>query len=416
MGETVGPLTVEYRSPSVRRVAWLAWIGMAIVIGLILYFDDLNGRERSVVPNYRAAVVNWIAGKPLYNMGGSGFVYAPQCALVFVPWAMLPKPYGEIVWSWTILAVLAVGVFRLTRMVSHDDRWFLINTVVTAAISAGCARNGQATLIITGLMLLATVELKAEHWWRATVLLTLAFAFKPVAFVMILLVAVIYRPMLWRLAVATVFVAIAPFLVARPEYAMTQCVAFYENSRIAFKDGETGYWAHIYGMLKVFGLDLPSPVQQTGRVVFAVGTLAACWLAARKLPQDRGLFFLFANGREHLCDGGPDLRHSARRITAATPQHRPDDQLHASSIGDHAELRSRQTDHAPTPRDLAGTVCLRHRVRLSSLAIGKRDANRRQRNDDPGELEQAYSISFQITAIASLGAVADDRVRSLVAF
>lgn len=294
MGETVGPLTVEYRSPSVRRVAWLAWIGMAIVIGLILYFDDLNGRERSVVPNYRAAVVNWIAGKPLYNMGGSGFVYAPQCALVFVPWAMLPKPYGEIVWSWTILAVLAVGVFRLTRMVSHDDRWFLINTVVTAAISAGCARNGQATLIITGLMLLATVELKAEHWWRATVLLTLAFAFKPVAFVMILLVAVIYRPMLWRLAVATVFVAIAPFLVARPEYAMTQCVAFYENSRIAFKDGETGYWAHIYGMLKVFGLDLPSPVQQTGRVVFAVGTLAACWLAARKLPQDRGLFFLFA--------------------------------------------------------------------------------------------------------------------------
>jgi alpha-1,2-mannosyltransferase len=294
MGETVVRQAVEYKSPAVRRVAWAAWIGMAIVIGLILYFDDLNGRERSVVPNYRAAVVNWIAGNPLYNMGGSGFVYAPQCALVFVPWAMLPKPYGEIVWSWTILAVLAVGVFRLTRMVSHDDRWFLISTVVTAAISAGCARNGQATLIITGLMLLATVELKAEHWWRATVLLALAFAFKPVSFVMILLVAVIYRPMMWRLAVATLFVGIAPFLVARPEYALTQCVAFYENSHIAFKDGETGYWAHIYGMLKVFGLDLPSPIQQTGRVVFAVGTLAACWLAARKLPQDRGLFFLFA--------------------------------------------------------------------------------------------------------------------------
>lgn len=294
MGESVGQLTVEYESPAVRRVAWLAWIGMAVVIGLILYFDDLNGRERSVVPNYRAAVVNWIAGQPLYNMGGSGFVYAPQCALVFAPWAMLPKPYGEIVWSWTILAVLAVGVFRMTRMVSHDDRWFLINTVVTAAISAGCARNGQATLIITGLMLLATVELKAEHWWRATVLLAFAFAFKPVAFVMILLVAAIYRPMLWRLALATVFVAIAPFLVASPGYAMTQCLAFYENSRIAFKDGETGYWAHIYGMLKVFGLDLPSPVQQTGRVLFAVGTLVACWLAARKLPQDRGLFFLFA--------------------------------------------------------------------------------------------------------------------------
>lgn len=296
MGESISlpAPAVEFQSPAVRRVAWLAWIGMAISIGLILYFDDLHGRERSVVPNYRAAVVNWIAGKPLYNMGGSGFVYAPQCALVFVPWALLPKPYGEIVWSCTILAVLAAGVYHLTRMVSKDDRWFLINTVVTAAIAAGCARNGQATLIITGLMMLATVDLGAERWWRATILLALAFAFKPVAFVMILLVAAVYRPMLWRLSVATVLVAIAPFLLARPEYAMTQCLAFYENSRIAFRDGETVYWAHIYGMLKVFGLDLSSPAQQTGRVIFAVGTLWACWAAARKLPQDRGLFFLFA--------------------------------------------------------------------------------------------------------------------------
>lgn len=294
MGEGAALSGVEFQSPIIRRVAWSAWIGMAIVIGMILYADDQNGTERSVVPNYRAAVERWIAGQPLYNMGGSGFVYAPQCALVFVPWAMLPKPYGEIVWSCTILAVLALGVYRLTRLVSTDDRWFLINTVVTAAISAGCARNGQATLIITGLMALATVEISKENWWRATILLAFAFAFKPVAFVMIMLVAAIYRPMLWRLAIATVFVAIAPFLVATPQYVITQCLSFYENSRIAFRDGETGYWAHIYGMLKVFGLDFSSPVQQAGRVIFAIATLFSCLLATKKLPREQGLFFLFA--------------------------------------------------------------------------------------------------------------------------
>lgn len=71
-------------------------------------FDDLHGRERSVVPNYRAAVVNWIAGKSLYNMGGSASSTLPHCAvLVLGRWPQ--AVYGEIVWSCTILAVLAAG-------------------------------------------------------------------------------------------------------------------------------------------------------------------------------------------------------------------------------------------------------------------------------------------------------------------
>ncbi|MBS0204937.1 MAG: DUF2029 domain-containing protein [Planctomycetes bacterium] len=278
-------------SPRIRQLAWLVWIALAIAMSLAVL---PNPRKNSVTPEYRKAVHNWIAGEPLYNMGGSGFIYMPQAALVFAPWGLLPEHLGEVLWRWTILGLLAAGVFRLTRLASGDDRWFLINSVASAAMAAGCARNGQSTLIITGLMILAAADVGEEHWWRAAILLALAFAFKPVAVVLLLLVAAIHRPMLWRLAICLSVVAVAPYLTQRPDYVTAQLTACFENSRIAFSKGETGYWAQLFGMLKVFGLDLPSPVQQAGRMIAAVATLAACWFSARRLPAARDAFYLYS--------------------------------------------------------------------------------------------------------------------------
>ncbi len=295
---------VLYRPNSNQRThhpwlwsAWLVWIALAAVMSLLVLFA---AEERSVTSNYRDAVIHWFAGEPLYNMKGSGFIYLPQAALAFAPWGLLPKPVGEVVWRITILGVLAVGVARLTRLASRDDRWFLITTVASAAAAAGCARNGQSTLIMAGLMIMAAVDLGEKRWWRATILLALSFAFKPVAIVLILLAAAIYPPMFWRLTIGMAVVALAPFLTQHPAYVVSQFVACYENSKVAFVDGETGHWAQLFGMLKVAGLDLPSPVQQTGRLTAAVATLWACWLAVRKLPEPRGTFYLYALSTSYL--------------------------------------------------------------------------------------------------------------------
>jgi Glycosyltransferase family 87 len=273
-----------------RQTAWIVWLVVTIVISIIIHI----GKERSVTVSYRSAVEHWFAGEPLYNMGGSGFIYLPQAALVFAPWGLLPKPLGETLWRWTIIGVLAVGVSRLTRLVSRDERWFLIGTVCTAALSAGCARNGQSTLIITGLMILAVADISDQKWTRSAIWLALSFAFKPVAIVLILLVAALYRPMLWRLALGMAIVGVAPFLTQRPDYVISQFVACYQNTGVAFSDGETGYWAQLFGMLKVFGLDLPSPVQQSARIVAALATLGVCWKASRRLTPARSAYYLYS--------------------------------------------------------------------------------------------------------------------------
>lgn len=284
------------QSLRIRQHAWGVWIALTVVLCVIV----LTSKERSVTPSYRKAAQNWFAGQPIYNMAGSDFIYMPQAALVFAPWGMLPKPLGEVLWRVTILAVLAAGVFRFTRLASADDRWFVVTSWASAATAVGCARNGQSTLMITGLMLLAVVDLHDRRWWRATLLLTLAFAFKPVALVLLLLVAAIYPQMLWRLAIGMVVFAIFPFLTQRPDYVVSQLQACYENSRVAFDVGVTGHWAQLFGMLKVAHLDVPAPVQQIIRVIFAGLTLIACWIAVRRLSPVRSAFYLYALATSYL--------------------------------------------------------------------------------------------------------------------
>jgi hypothetical protein len=283
-------------STQFRRAAWGVWIALTLVV----CYAAVAGKERSVTPSYRGAVENWFAGEPIYNMAGSNFIYFPQAALVFAPWGLLPIPVGEILWRATILGVLAAGVYRFTRLASVDDRWFLINTFASAGTAAGCARNGQSTLIVTGLMLLAIVDLHDRRWWRATLLLSLAFAFKPIAIVLILLVAAIYLQMLWRLTIGLLLVAVLPFLTQTPDYVISQYQACYENSHTAFQVGITGHWAQLFGMLKVVGLEVPSPVQQVIRIVVAGATLVICWGAVRRLSPARGLFFLYAFATSYL--------------------------------------------------------------------------------------------------------------------
>lgn len=291
----------SFKSPRILWTAWLIWIALTVAMSWIVVSDILlNKPERSVTKSYRAAAENWIAGKPLYNMGGSDFIYMPQAALAFAPWGLLPKPVGEVLWRGAIMAVLAAGVFRFTRMLCTDDRWFLINTIASATTAAGCVRNGQSTLMIAGLMLLATVDIAQKRWTRATVMLCLAFAFKPVAIVLVLLAAAIYPQMLWRIAIGMAVVGVAPFLTQRPDYVISQFVAFRVNSEVAFSKGETGHWSQLFGMLKVAGMDLPSSVQQAIRLTFAVATLAVCWLASRRLSPVRDAFYLYALSTSYL--------------------------------------------------------------------------------------------------------------------
>lgn len=277
-----------------RRAGWLCWLSLAVAITITVEMSILTGQERSVTPAYRSAVMNWFSSQPLYNMRGHGFLYLPQAALVFAPWAILPHTACELVWRWSIIGVLAASVVQLTRMLKGDGRWFFAISASSAVLAWGCARNGQSTTMITGLMILAAVDLSESRWWRAAILLSVAFAFKPLALVMILLAAVIYPQMSWRLAIGVCFVAVAPFLTQRPDYVIAQYQGFVQNLKVTFDIGDSENWAQLFSMLQVAGLPIPAPVRTILRAVAAVATLAICWKGSRHLSPQRTAFYLFS--------------------------------------------------------------------------------------------------------------------------
>ena len=277
-----------------RQSSWWSWLALTAVVTFTVIMSIVTGQERSVTPAYQSAVVHWFAGEPLYSMEGHGFLYLPQAALTFAPWAMLPHTASELVWRWCMVGVLAASCIRLTRLLGGDDRWFFAISVSSVVLAWGCARNGQSTLLITGLMILAAADLSEARWWRATILLSLAFAFKPLAIVMILLAGAVYPRMSWRLAIGLLFVALVPFLTQRPDYVISQYLACVQNLEITFEVGETGLWAQFFGMLQVAGIEFPSPVRTGMRLLAAAATLFACWKASQSLTPERSAFYLFS--------------------------------------------------------------------------------------------------------------------------
>src|SRR5574342_1221038 len=208
---------VSLTSRCAVRYAWIGWAALFLMVASII----VSGTDRTVVPSYRIAALNWLAGRGLYDgTGVGGFVYFPQAAILFVPFALLPQALGEVLWRFIIIGTFAAGLRGFAALVGEKTRkeLFPLMTLVAIPLAWDCARNGQATLIMTGFMILAVVDAARNHWWRATLWLALSVAIKPLAIVVVLLIAATDRPMTWRVLLGMIILALTPFATQHPSY------------------------------------------------------------------------------------------------------------------------------------------------------------------------------------------------------
>lgn len=276
------------------RYAWTGWAALFVVTAAII----AAGSHRSVVINYREAALDWIAGRGLYNFSGiGGFVYFPQAAILFAPFALLPEVAGEVLWRLVTVGVLAAGLLGFARLLGERSgkELFPLMTLAAIPLAWDCARNGQSTLAMTGLMLLAVVDIARSRWWRATLWLALAVAIKPLAIVLVLLVMAIDRPMRWRALAGMAVLALSPFAMQHPAYVMQQYAGFLKNSTIAAHVAVVARgWSSPFNALQMAGVRVPEAVQTAIRLVAAVGTLALCWVARRRHDAARSAAFVFS--------------------------------------------------------------------------------------------------------------------------
>jgi alpha-1,2-mannosyltransferase len=280
-----------------KSAMWIAVAGWIVLFVAVSAMIVVNG-NRSVVPAYRTAALSWISGQHLYDSKGvGGFVYLPQSAVLFVPFALFPPTVGEILWRLGMIAVFAAGLYRFGRLAGERSTgdFFSLLSLATIPLVWDCARNGQATLIITGLMLLAVADMAQSRWWRATLWLSLGIAIKPLVLVLALLVLAIDRRMSWRLLVGLGVTALSPFLTQAPGYVVQQYIACVQNMTTAAHVGVSIQgWTSPFTALRALGIvDVPENIQTVIRLAGAVATLLLCFFIKWRLEPSRAALYLF---------------------------------------------------------------------------------------------------------------------------
>jgi hypothetical protein len=286
------------------RAALFVWaLYMLIIVVVVAARPD----KRTVTPEYREAAVEWWSGQPIYEVREGGFLYLPQAAILYTPYALLPKRVGEPLWRLTGLGLFAWSIWRLCSVFGGDRRrwWFLLATVAALPASFSSARNGQANLPMAALLAFAAVDLGRAAWNAGTLSLLLSFALKPLGAVPCLLAGACFpRSMIWRLGIGLVLLLAAAFVGSDPAYAAEQYRLFVETMQVARLPVRHVY-ADVMGILKTVGLD-PGAADMTGvRAVAALGTLGLAWLAVRRYERARGAFVVLALSALYLLVFNP---------------------------------------------------------------------------------------------------------------
>lgn len=274
------------------RAAWGGWVVLLIWSLAVTLF----GPPRTVVPAYRQAAVAWTNSTAVYDDTGHGFLYLPQGIVLFLPLAWCSQMAGEVGWRIVNLSLFVAGLWRLAQLGGRfrAAQLFPLMTLLVLPLAFSSARNGQATLAMTGVMMLAAVDLAERRWGAAAAWLTLGVAIKPLAIVLGMLTFALYRPMRWRLLAGASALAAAPFLTQWPEYVVSQHVACFDMLRTASDVAQSTLWAEPFSVLKMLGLDAPPAVRTATRLIAAVMTLALCWIAQRRFSAEQAAATIFS--------------------------------------------------------------------------------------------------------------------------
>ena len=164
--------------------------------------------RQTVHLNYTKAGQHWLKGTDAYELkydehgkvipGMGSYRYSPLFAAVIAPVAMLPDPWGGLVWRLVnYVAYLAALVYFFREVVpganlmtvQQQAAWWLL----LIPLSLPSMNNGQANVLMLALMLAAAAAVMREHWNLAALALAGAFYLK-----------------LYPLAVAMLFVLVYP--------------------------------------------------------------------------------------------------------------------------------------------------------------------------------------------------------------
>ena len=178
-----------------QQLVFLLPAAAFLVLVLVTLVDIALGypRQRSF-HIYEKAALAWWSGTDPYTSGIHGFLYLPASLMLFTPFALLGSAIGGIFWCVFSAGVYASGLSRVSCQLSSERPWQVLGVallVVWFSLKANLS-DGQAQVVMTGLLLHAAADLRQKRWPQAAAQLALAVAFKPIALATLGLAFVLY--------------------------------------------------------------------------------------------------------------------------------------------------------------------------------------------------------------------------------
>ncbi len=270
----------ELLTKRATRLTWIAW-GIFFLAACLVLAIPKDRRQASAA--YARGAARWRSALDLYDEGGKGFIYLPPSAVLYVPFSLLPGYPQDVLWRFVTIGLFAAGVFQFCRMAGEEKgiEYFAVVSLLVLPKTWTCAVNGQATPALAGLSMLALAEIHRRRWGPAALFLAAALAFKPLAIVLILLVAALYPPIRGRLALGIAVVFAVPYLTQSPGYVTEQYRASVDMLSDAAEIGREVRWAHLLSLGKLIGIELAPAWETIIRLLAALATVAVCWRACR---------------------------------------------------------------------------------------------------------------------------------------
>ena len=294
----LGKLNTLFWSENSNLYARRLWLLFFAIVALLAFFQPT---QRNITCHYSRAAYHWWNSENMYSLTGNGFLYFPQSAMLYTPFAWqefpknissfkkqplsetllptLPLRIAEVLYRAFSLGLLCWAVWRMCELFKIDSRYsslFSLVTVLTIPASLTAGRNGQFNLLLAATMILATVAVTQKRWGSAATWLVLGVLVKPLGLVPLLLFGVLYPALWWRLAVGMLCFMGMSFIHYDPKYVLSQWQMCIEQMRTASTPTSNSF-DDIAGMFRTFGINGSDQTWFAVRASFAFLTLGIAW-------------------------------------------------------------------------------------------------------------------------------------------
>ena len=209
------------------RIVWLLALA-----GLIVRFSFGGAHRAYAFNDYTLAGLHWMRGEYLYA-NWRGFIYSPVTAAFFAPFSCLPPAMAYSLWLLANAAALLGGLaalFNTNLFPGFSQKCVGIVYLLLLPLGLGNLDVGQANPLVVGLLMFAIAAVRVKRWNIAALCVAIPTFFKIYPLAVGMLVCVIApRRFVWRLLLALLLLAVAPFLFQHWSYVSDQYHTWIET-------------------------------------------------------------------------------------------------------------------------------------------------------------------------------------------